>query len=244
MDTMKNRLPLLGFALLTVTTPAKAQTVLYSASGGLKVSQYGGWTTVIPPTATETFSGGTTVFDFNSSNGLQGGFSRADQTLNRTSGYILNFTLKLETETHDGANGPNRSGVSVIALSSDLMGIELGFWNDRVWAQSGTNFLKAEEGLFDTTSGLNSYNLVVSGGSYSLFANGQSTAVVSGALRNYSAAGLPYNLPNFIFFGDDTTSARGTFRTSSVTLGTAPEPGTWLLLGLGLLTLPLRARRH
>lgn len=245
MGTMNKPLILLGLALFGLTSTAQAQT-LYSSAGGLKVSEYGGWTTFVLPPATETFSSGATVFNFNSTNSQQGGFSRSDQTLNRTAGYTLNFTLKVDAETHDGVNGPNRSGVSVIALSSDLMGIELSFWNDRIWAQSGTDFLKAEEGLFDTASSFNSYSLQVSGSSYSLFANVLAKEVVSGSLRNYSAAGIPYNLPNFLFFGDNTTSARGTFSTTSVVLSAAPEPGTCCLLGLGLglLTLPLRARRR
>ena len=128
---------------------------------------------------------------------------------------------------------PDRAGVSVIALSSDLMGVELGFWGDRIWAQSGPSFTKAEEGLFNTTSALTSYTLQFTGTTYSLTANG--VPLLTGPLRNYSSFGAPYNIPNFIFFGDDTTSARGSFRTSRITLGgAAPEPASLGLLGSGL----------
>lgn len=220
----------LSLSLLALPLASHAQTVLYDATGGQKVSAFGGWT--VFPTAFETFSAGGTLYDTSTLNSSQGGFSRLDQTLNRATGLTLGFTMQVVSETHDGINGPNRAGVSVIALTSDLMGIELGFWQDRVWAQSGPDFLKAEEGLLTTTA-LTTYSLVIAGSNYQLLANG--TPVVSGPLRNYSAFGLPYNTANFLFFGDDTTSARGSFRTTRITLGgVAPEPATAGLLTLGL----------
>jgi PEP-CTERM motif len=235
------RLLALTLPLLALSAPAVAQTTLYDGAGGQKVSQYGGW--LVFPTAFETFAGGATVLNTTvPDNSTQAGFSRFDQTLNRAQAFSLGFTLKVDSETHDGVNGPNRSGVSVIAITSDLMGIELGFWSDRIWAQSGPGFTKAEEGLFDTTAALANYSLQISGTSYQLLANG--TPVVGGALRNYSSSGLiAYNTSNFIFFGDNTTSARGSFRTSRVTLTTAPEPGTLGLLGLGGLLLARRRRK-
>lgn len=236
------RLLALSVPLLALSAPAVAQTTLYDGAGGQRVSQYGGWL-VFPP-GFETFAGGATVLNTTlPDNSTQAGFSRFDQTLNRTQGFSLGFTLKVDSETHDGVNGPNRSGVSVIAITSDLMGIELGFWSDRIWAQSGPSFTKAEEGFFDTTAALTNYSLQISGSNYQLLANG--TSVVSGALRNYSSSGLlAYNTTNFLFFGDNTTSARGAFRTSRVTLSNAPEPGTVGLLALGGLLLAHRRRKE
>ncbi|WP_309715650.1 PEP-CTERM sorting domain-containing protein [Armatimonas sp.] len=219
------------FALLAMPSLAQAQEILYDASGGLKISQFGGWT--VFPTAIESFSAGTTLIDTSSINNIQGGFSRLDQPLNRTTGYTLGFTMKVDSEVHDGVNGPNRAGISVIALSSDLLGIELGFWSDRVWAQSGPSFTKAEEALFNTTTALTGYSLKISGTTYQLSANG--TPLLSGPLRDYSSAGTVYTTPNFLFFGDNTTSARGSFRTSQVTMSVAPEPASLGLLSLGLL---------
>ena len=233
------RLLALPLSILCLSAPVLAQTVLYDAAGGQKVSQFGGW--IVNPLSSESFVASTTLFDTTlPDNSVKGGFSRFDQPLSRVAGFSLGFTMKLDSETHDGLNGPDRSGVSVIAITSDLMGIELGFWSDRVWAQSGPGFTKAEEGLFNTTAALTNYSLQVAGTNYQLLANG--TPVVSGLLRNYSSFGAPYNLPNFLFFGDDTTSARGSFRTSRVTLGgVAPEPSTIGLLVLGGL---LMVRRH
>src|SRR5579859_1651448 len=55
-------------------------------------------------------------------------------TLDRTAGYTLTLSAQLIDEQH--AN-QNRAGFSVIALSSDKLGIELGFWKDQIWAQEG-----------------------------------------------------------------------------------------------------------
>ena len=53
--------------------------------------------------------------------------------LDRTAGYTVRFTAQVQEELH---NNNNRAGFSVIVLSSDLKGIELGFWEDQVWAQA------------------------------------------------------------------------------------------------------------
>lgn len=235
-----NKVLVLTLSALSLAAPTLAQTVLYDATGGQKVSQYGGW--IVNPLPLESFASGATVYDTTlPDNSVQGGFTRLDQSLNRFVGFALGFTMKLDSETHDGPNGPNRAGVSVIVVTNDLMGIELGFWADRIWAQSGPGFTKAEEGFFNTTAALATYNLQIVGGNYQLLANG--TPIVSGILRNYSSFGAPYNIPNFMFFGDDTTSARGSFRTSRITLGgTAPEPTTLGLLAMGGL-LWVRRRR-
>ena len=53
--------------------------------------------------------------------------------LDRTAGYSLDFDLQVNSESH---SSNNRAGFSVILLSQDLLGIELGFWTDQIWAQS------------------------------------------------------------------------------------------------------------
>lgn len=72
-----------------------------------------------------------------------------------------------------------------------------------------------------------------------LFAKGgsltQKSSILKGSLRDYTAftgAIDPYETPNFIFFGDNTTSAKANinFRSASITV---PEPNAIL----GLLAL-------
>lgn len=164
--------------------------------------------------------------------------------LDRNTGFSLSFELRLNSESH--ANN-NRAGFSVILLGSDLMGIELGFWGDEIWAQSGADFLHAEGAVFDTTAAEVLYRLQILGSSYTLLANGN--PILTNSLRNYSAFGLPYNLPNFLFLGDDTSSAGADITLGRVELDVAavPEPASLTLIGLGLvaISLPgiLRARQ-
>ena len=124
-------------------------------------------------------------------------------TLDRLGGYAVQFSLRVDQEAHANAD---RAGFSVIALSEDGLGIELGFWTDEIWAQSGSAFTHAEGVAFDTTAGLTQYELRVLGGHYSLWAEG--ALILSGALRDYSAhATGVYSQTRFLFLGDNTSSA-------------------------------------
>jgi hypothetical protein len=132
----------------------------------------------------------------------------------------MRFTAQVITETH--ANN-NRAGFSVIALSSDKQGLELGFWTNRIWVQNGgtvpTLFTQGEGVPFDTTAGLIPYELRVWGNAYSLTIS--NTEILSGSLRDYTAfTGTldVYETPNFIFFGDDTTSAQATVKLSHISV--------------------------
>ena len=150
--------------------------------------------------------------------------------LDRNAGYVLSFNAKVLSESHsttantndrNGDGKADRSGFSVIALSQDKRGIELGFWTDRIWAQDdgtsqatpslepdGTNagntrtlLTQAEFTTLNTTADTQ-YDLAVKGDNYQLFANG--TLVLSGRLRDYSAfvptpqtiGGFPVTPPN------------------------------------------------
>lgn len=142
--------------------------------------------------------------------------------LNRTSGFSLGFELQLNDENHLSAD---RAGFSVLLLSSDSFGIELGFWKDQIWAQSDSPlFTHAEAISFDTTAGEIAYELAIQGNSYSLFGN--SLLLLNGSLRNYSAfGGPPYTLSNYLFLGDNTSSAGADVTLGNVSLSTVPEPG-------------------
>jgi hypothetical protein len=135
--------------------------------------------------------------------------------LDRTTGFKLSFRLAIEQEKH---LRPERAGFSVILLSNDVgktktTSVEIGFQKDRIFlqndqplfglqaAQETTNFNPVGVGAVD-------YEITVQNSNYTLAANRKT--LLEGKLRDYSNfVGLlnPYNLPNFIFFGDDTTSA-------------------------------------
>ena len=155
-------------------------------------------------------------------------------TLNRTSGYSLSFNMRLLAESRTNSD---RAGFSVIAISSDgTRGIELGFQQssatsgnifaqgDGITANPGgqTNSLfKAAENVSFNTNLATNYTLSVQGDSYHLFANG--IDILTGPLRDYTKfTGTinPYKTQNFIFLGDDTTSASGTFNLKQVVLQT------------------------
>ena len=64
----------------------------------------------------------------------------------------------------------------------------------------------------------------------------------------YSGAGqAAYRTPNFLFFGDNTSSAQAVFGISYAAITTAvPEPRVWALMlaGLGLLGFVARRRQY
>jgi hypothetical protein len=175
---------------------------------------------------------------------IRAGFFRNDQTLDRTLGYNINFTAQILSESRElSANKNNdglddRAGFSVIAIGNDLKGLEIGFFSDRIWVQQdGASptapnlFTQAESVSFDTTKQA-TYTLTVSGNKYTLQAKEiggtNATATLYGVLRDYSTSGVTvtlngqtvpvYNTPNFIFFGDDTTSARASFNLSNISV--------------------------
>lgn len=199
-----------------LNTPPEAQGFVYAELGS----------------ATRTTANGATTLDTSATNDTSAGYTvnpSVAPVLDRLAGYSVLFTAQVITETHAGNH---RAGFSVTVLSTDTLGIELGFWTDRVWAQAGgsapNTFTQAEGAALNTTTGLITYTLMVDGDRYSLFADGQS--VLSGALRDYTAfVGPinPYQIPNFIFLGDNTTSARGSVRFSHVSV-TAPLNKTYL----------------
>jgi hypothetical protein len=197
--------------------------------------------------ASNTWAGGITTLNTFTDTTTQAGYANAIPplvpvpssfpVLNRTTGYTLRFTAQVIGEAHPVAlsdrNGDgvgDRAGFNVIAISSDgQRGIELGFWTDQIWAQndgaaepppnSNTLFTHGESASFNTTAGLVSYELRVLGDAYSLAVG--STEILSGTLRDYTAfSGSPdvYETPNFIFFGDDTGSAKAIVKLSHISV--------------------------
>jgi len=184
------------------------------------------------PSATQTFADGLTTLDSTASQPDAAGYMAdpaALPALDRAAGFALSFAVQVVVEFHDDSdkNGDgvgDRAGFSVLVLSSDAKGIEIGFWRDQVWAQedgaaeppAGTLFTRAESAAFDT-AGLTSYTLVLRSDSYELSSG--AVAILSGRLRDYSAFEgpvNPYRTPNLIFLGDDSGSAQALIRLAYV----------------------------
>ena len=175
----------------------------------------------------QTYESGSTTLDTTKSGNstYAGWISNATNTLgfpslNRAAGFQLDLTLHVENESH---TSDKRAGFSIIILSEDARGIELGFWENEIWAQNddatGGLFTRGEGITFPTTTGLINYQVIVINDSYTLTANGAS--ILSGPLRDYSKfEGFPdpYQTPNFLFLGDDTTSAQARIRLSYVSV--------------------------
>lgn len=232
--------------LLLALAPATAfaQTTLYNETlGNFPGDQ--GWflyLTNSPTNATQTYisAQGTELV---TTNGVSAGYfnknpffgtfiNPAFPTLDRNPGFRISWDLLIHSETHPNVN---RAGFSIIALSNDNLGIELGFWGNEIWAQSGSDFLHAE-GVTFTTTNQTHYDLTLQGNNYNLFANGAS--VLTGSLRNYSSFGIPYSYNNFLFLGDDTSTNDADITLGRVSLVSAiPEPATWISLGCVAIVL-------
>lgn len=185
--------------------------------------------------ASQQYAGGATLLDTMELVADAAGYMldpRLGLVLDHAAGYELRFTAQLLDEDHslsdkDGDGVGDRAGFSVILLSVDRMGVELGFWPDQVWAQEqgaaeppqGTLFTHAEGAPLDTSAGLIDYTLGIRGDAYTLSAGGE--AILSGPLRDYTAFEgpvNPYRTPNFIFLGDDSGSARARVRLARAEL--------------------------
>ena len=169
--------------------------------------------------------------------------------LERNVGFSLSFQLQIFDESHVS---DDRAGFSVIALGDDGRGIELGFWEDRVFAQTDTPmFTHGEEVVFDTTAAEVSYVLTVQQNDYSLAADTQT--ILSGTLRDYSTfmgtpLGVPYTLDNYLFMGDNTSRAAADVAIGTVILNTSltavPEPSTFAASTLAVASCVIRRRRR
>lgn len=203
--------------LLALPFHGSAQ-MLFDGSLGLPTSQ--GWT-YIATGGTEASTNNAVLVDTSAHNAYQAGYSDLAGELNRTNGFTVLFTSQLLSETHANTN---RAGFSVIVLADDHRGLELAFWTNGIFAQSDSPlFTQAEATNYPTTVFVN-YALTFHPTNYVLTANG--TPILSGPVRDYSAfSGFPdpYSSANFLFFGDDTTSAGGAVLLQMVALVTAPK---------------------
>lgn len=176
-----------------------------------------GWTFFALPAVTPTLDP-LAVLDTTADNLVRGGWSRVlSPAVSAAEGFQVDFELELVAESHASTN---RAGFSVIALDHSRRGIELGFWADHVWAQSDSPlFTHAEDAAFVTQGRIVQYSLQVLGDRYELAAGG--TRILSGPLRDYTAFSGNfdvYETPDFLFFGDDTTSAAAKTRLLRVSV--------------------------
>lgn len=217
-------------SLLPIVTVFGASLRLYDGAQGNFPDEQGFF--VFPPfntvPATQTHTTGGTIFDTTPNESTKIGYFGRNNlipVLDRTYGYTVTFAVQVITETHAGSDKnsdgiDDRAGFSLIVLSSDLEGIELGFWTNEIWVQEeGTTepprFTHAEGVAFDTSS-LITYDLAIISNTYTLSAAG--ITILTGSLRNYSNEGFPYTTSNFLFFGDDTTSAKAKIKLTYVAI--------------------------
>jgi hypothetical protein len=206
-------------ALLTASPASSPAQIFYDGSLGLPSGQ--GWT-YFALGGTQTLTNNGVLLDTSAANNIQAGYSLTVPGLfNRTNGFTLLFTSQMISDSHASAN---RAGFSVILLADDKRGIELGFWTNNIFAQSDSPlFTHAEETNYPATA-LVDYALTFHATNYALRANG--TLILSGSVRDYTAFNGPFNpysTPDFLFLGDDTTSAGGAVILKKVVLITAPQ---------------------
>jgi hypothetical protein len=196
---------------------ANAQSWYDGNFGTLPSAQ--GWNyAALPGLAQQSQTGSAVRLITGPANGESAGYAKtALEPLDRQAGLNLAFRFRLNAEAHARTD---RAGFSIIALASDRRGIELGFWTNLVFAQSDQPlFTHAEEAAFDFRQRFIDLTLTLGRTNYLLFAEGE--ALLSGPVRNYTAfSGLfdVYETPNFVFMGDDTTSASAEVEIVSVTL--------------------------
>jgi hypothetical protein len=225
--------------------PATAVT-LYDAALGTKPSAQG-WTSLrlpFEPLPTETVTGGAYRLDTTAAGlSLFGHGLAAAPALDTSAGFSLSFTLELESESH---SSNNRAGYTMIVTGADVTkAIEFGFWTGNVWAYAyddlqADKFVRGADVAFDTTAALRTYTLEVQNQQYALASGG--TPLLSGPLVDYSSWGAPYNVANFIYFGDNTSRGSSISLLADVVLTPVPEPAPAVLLAAGLAMLAWRVR--
>lgn len=127
-------------------------------------------------------------------------------SLDKEKGVVLRFELQVSSENHTTAD---RAGFSVILLDSNHQGVEISFWENEIWAQTDNPLFTHGESIdFATTGKITSYILTLNTDSYALYEG--KNQILTGTLKDYSdfsGSPDPYEYPNFLFLGDNTTSA-------------------------------------
>ena len=171
--------------------------------------------------------------------------------LDRSAGVTVDFEVRINQEDHGTDN--DRSGFVAIVVTNDRQGVELSFWKDagagmgEIWAQEiGFNHSTTESVPYDTSTSSTTYSLHILGLGYSLLANG--APLLSGSLRDLSGVVMDvpdvYDIPNFLFFGDNTTSAQANVTLGDIALTTpVPLPPSIALMLAACIGLVVQGRR-
>lgn len=163
--------------------------------------------------------------------------------LNSTTGFTLSFSMQLNSEQHDN---DNRAGFSVILLDNNKRGVEIGFWEDNLWSQSDSPLFqnKDEQVAFNSSEKMTSYDLVLFNNNYFLYADNQ--ALLTGSQKDYTAfnggpfgSSIPYSLENYLFLGDDTSSASANVSIGNISISDSPLFVVPIPPTIGLMCLSL-----
>ncbi len=201
---------------------AQAQPLFDAAPGTLPAAQ--GWSyAAVPGLAAQSHTGAAVRLDTTAANAESAGYARRlDPPLDRRAGFNLVLRFRLPAERHSRTD---RAGFSVIVLDVEQRGIELGFWQDQVFAQADQPlFTRAESAAFRFDLAPVEVILHLRALQYTLFAN--RAPLLSGPVRDYTAfTGFPdvYEVPNFLFLGDNTTSAAAELELIEVALVRPPQ---------------------
>jgi hypothetical protein len=160
--------------------------------------------------------------------------------LNRQAGYSINFSLRMAAETHvtgpggdDNGDGlADRAGFSVITIASDQRGLEVSFWEDSIWVQNDDAggpsqlFTQAENAPLNTTSAMRDYRLEILNDRYRIAAAPGIRRPLAGRVRDYRNFGGnpdPYEIPSFLFFGDNTTRGESISQLARMAVSEIPQ---------------------
>lgn len=232
--------PALAVALLALAPlAALASTTLYDPALGSLPSAQGWLPLVFGGFASEGLGDGFYALDTSGAGvSYWGNRLISPLALDTQAGFDLSFSLQLLSESH---SRPNRAGFALMLVGAQAtQALELEFWAGNIWAQKydasqPDRFVHDSDVAFDTTAALTPYTLAMRQQQFTLSAGG--TALLWGALRDYTLGGLPYTTPNFLFLGDNSSHGNSISRLGAVGLSPVPEPVAGWLLGLGALGL-------